>query len=122
MGIVQSVRIATRGGEYLAKVDAQVGPFAVHRSWGCVDGWTLTHAATGRSVASGLRAREAAIALGHALRDAADWSFDHASAINSWTRYRRDKVRGLIRGFRRDDELGRFSPSRMTEAEGGANG
>lgn len=101
MATVPYARIATRGGDYFATAYAEVGPFVVHSSWGCIDGWTLTHGATGWAVATSIPTPEKAVQLGQELMDMADWSFSHANAVHRWTRYRRRKVVGHIRQFQK---------------------
>lgn len=104
------VRIATAAGSYEATIDTKVGPFAIHRSWGLA-GWTVTHVATGRAMAQCLKHKGTAVALAEALQrlPGCDWQFKSAGEAWAWPMSRRNRVRGLVRAFKRDDELGRFA-------------
>lgn len=97
----------------------KAGPFAIHRT-PSVFGWTLTHLATGYSLARCLRERETAARLAASLEPMLDWSFDSPSAVAALPEAVRARIRGVIRGFKRDDQLGRFATPQS--AEGGNDG
>jgi len=111
MGLHKGVTVATRGGPYSVAAEDVVGPFAIHRSWG-IAGWTVTHIATGYAADQCLQDKETAMRLAAALIPLADWSFSTPGEVWNWSRYRRDRIKAVIRGFKRDDKLGRFAPSK----------
>lgn len=82
-----------------------VGPFAIHRGIANTQSWTVTHVGTGWAIAIDLHSEDSADRIAGAVLPLADWSFDSPKAIVVWPKADKDKIRGLIRTMKRDDQL-----------------
>lgn len=107
------IQVSTRWGRDTVEC-RRVGPFAIHRTISG-PGHTLTHAKTGYAIAEAFRSTDYLERLAAAIEPLADWDFFSTSAVNIWPTALRDQLRGLVRSFKRDDELAakqeRISPT-----------